>query len=158
VLSPTSLAVLDRRVAAELVAWPEIIACLPDRVAERFERLAVTQAISQLTDVDRRLLALLWHLGARWGRVRHSGHRDPDDLQRAGGAREARLARSRAARLVVAALRTADNGACTCDTIILPRDHPVDLLRPARQTTKARACARAFAVGREGEVRVSATP
>jgi hypothetical protein len=47
VLSPTSLAVLDRRVAAELVAWPAIIACLRDRVAERSGRLAVTQAISQ---------------------------------------------------------------------------------------------------------------
>jgi CRP/FNR family transcriptional regulator, cyclic AMP receptor protein len=73
VLSPTSLAVLDERVAAELAAWPEIIACLLDRLAERSERLAITQAISQLTGVDRRLLTLFWHLAERWGRVGPSG-------------------------------------------------------------------------------------
>ena len=32
-----------------------------------------TQAISQLVRVDRRLLALFWHLAERWGRVTGDG-------------------------------------------------------------------------------------
>jgi CRP/FNR family transcriptional regulator, cyclic AMP receptor protein len=36
-------------------------------------RLATTQAISQLTRVDRRLKALFWHLAERWGRVSGDG-------------------------------------------------------------------------------------
>ena len=44
-----------------------------DRLSERAQRLAVTQAISQLNRVDRRLLALFWHLAERWGRVARDG-------------------------------------------------------------------------------------
>ena len=73
VLSPTSLAVLDRRFGAELARWPEITAALLDRLGERSLRLATTQAISQLTRVDRRLSALFWHLAERWGRVGGDG-------------------------------------------------------------------------------------
>jgi CRP/FNR family cyclic AMP-dependent transcriptional regulator len=73
VLSPTSLAVLDRRFAAELARWPEVTAALFDRLSERSLRLATTQAISQLTRVDRRLRALFWHLAERWGRVSGDG-------------------------------------------------------------------------------------
>ena len=46
---------------------------LIDRLTERAQRLAMTQAISQLNGVDRRLLALFWHLGERWGRVVRDG-------------------------------------------------------------------------------------
>lgn len=73
VLSPTLLAVLDRRFAAELARWPEVTAALFDRLSERSLRLATTQAISQLTRVDRRLRALFWHLAERWGRVHPDG-------------------------------------------------------------------------------------
>ncbi|MDP9293296.1 MAG: Crp/Fnr family transcriptional regulator [Actinomycetota bacterium] len=73
VLSSTSLAVLDRRFAAELARWPEVTAALFDRLSERSLRLATTQAISQLTRVDRRLRALFWHLAERWGRVSGDG-------------------------------------------------------------------------------------
>ena len=73
VLSPTLLAVLDRRFAAELARWPEVTAALFDRLSERSLRLATTQAISQLTRVDRRLRALFWHLAERWGRVSGDG-------------------------------------------------------------------------------------
>jgi CRP/FNR family transcriptional regulator, cyclic AMP receptor protein len=73
VLSPSTFAVLDRRFAAELARWPELTACLFDRLSERSLRLATTQAISQLTRVDRRLKALLWHLAERWGRVSGDG-------------------------------------------------------------------------------------
>jgi hypothetical protein len=36
-------------------------------------RVAVAQAISQLNRVDRRLLAMFWHLAERWGRVTADG-------------------------------------------------------------------------------------
>jgi CRP/FNR family cyclic AMP-dependent transcriptional regulator len=63
VLSPLTLAVLDRR----------FIATLFDRLSERSLRLATSQAISQLTRVDRRITALFWHLAERWGRVSGDG-------------------------------------------------------------------------------------
>ena len=53
--------------------YPEITAALFDRLSERSLRLATTQAISQLTRVDRRLKALFWHLAERWGRVGGEG-------------------------------------------------------------------------------------
>ena len=70
---PSSFAVLDRRFAGELARWPEVTAALFERLSERSLRLATTQAISQLTRVDRRLKALLWHLAERWGRVSGDG-------------------------------------------------------------------------------------
>src|ERR687898_2767276 len=73
VLSPSTLAVLDRRFAAEVSHYPEVTAALFDRLSERSLRLATTQAISQLTRVDRRLKALFWHLAERWGRVSGDG-------------------------------------------------------------------------------------
>ena len=68
-----TVAVLDRRFAAEMTRYPEITASLFDRLSERSLRLATTQAISQLTRVDRRLKALFWHLAERWGRVSGDG-------------------------------------------------------------------------------------
>jgi hypothetical protein len=73
VLSPVTVAVLDRRFAAEVARYPEITSALFDRLGERSVRLATTQAISQLTRVDRRLRALFWHLAERWGRVSGQG-------------------------------------------------------------------------------------
>jgi CRP-like cAMP-binding protein len=73
VLSTLTVAVLDRRFAAEAARYPEVTAALFDRLGERSLRLATTQAISQLTRVDRRLKALFWHLAERWGRVTGDG-------------------------------------------------------------------------------------
>jgi len=73
VLSTLTVAVLDRRFAAEAARYPEVTAALFDRLGERSVRLATTQAISQLTRVDRRLKALFWHLAERWGRVTGDG-------------------------------------------------------------------------------------
>jgi hypothetical protein len=53
--------------------FPEVGAVIVDRLNARAHRLATTQAISQLTRVDRRLLALFWHLAERWGRVTGEG-------------------------------------------------------------------------------------
>ena len=73
VLSPARLAVLDRAFAIRSARWPEVTSALFERLGERSLRLATHQAISQLTRVDRRLLALLWHLAERWGRVAGDG-------------------------------------------------------------------------------------
>jgi hypothetical protein len=73
VLTRSRIALLDRRLGAELARYPEINAAIIDRVNERAARLAVTQAISQLNRVDRRLLALFWHLAERWGRMTPGG-------------------------------------------------------------------------------------
>jgi CRP/FNR family transcriptional regulator, cyclic AMP receptor protein len=73
VLADVRLAVLDRRFAARLARFPEVNAALLDRLTDRAQRMAVSQAISQLNGVDRRLLALFWHLAERWGRMTGQG-------------------------------------------------------------------------------------
>ena len=69
VLDGAAFAMLDRRLAPVLMRYPEVNAMLIDRLAQRAHRLAISQAISRLTGVDRRLLALFWHLAERWGKV-----------------------------------------------------------------------------------------
>jgi hypothetical protein len=73
VLTRSRIGLLDRRFGTVLATFPEVNAALIDRVNERALRLAVTQAISQLNRVDRRLLALFWHLAERWGRMTPDG-------------------------------------------------------------------------------------
>ena len=63
------VAIVDQALAVRVAQWPEIFAALVDRAARRAERLVVMQAIAHLTRVDDRLLALLWCLAERWGRV-----------------------------------------------------------------------------------------
>jgi len=67
------MALLDRRLAGELRQFPEIGIALIDRVNTRASRLGTTQAISHLTRVDRRLVALFTHLAERWGRMTADG-------------------------------------------------------------------------------------
>jgi len=68
-LTACRIAIIDQAFAVRAAQWPEIFACLIDRSARRAERLVVMQAIAHLTRVDDRLLALLWVLAERWGRV-----------------------------------------------------------------------------------------
>jgi hypothetical protein len=72
-LAESRMALLDRRLATALGQFPEVTAVIVDRLNDRAHRLATTQAISQVNRVDRRLLALLWHLAQRWGRVTNEG-------------------------------------------------------------------------------------
>jgi CRP/FNR family transcriptional regulator, cyclic AMP receptor protein len=72
-LEPTRVAWLDTPFAVAVRRWPELGAALLERSQRRFTRLAVTQAVSQLTRVDDRVLITLWHLSERWGRVRADG-------------------------------------------------------------------------------------
>jgi CRP-like cAMP-binding protein len=68
-LAATRIAVIDEALAVRAAQWPEVLAALIDRGARRAERLIVLQAIGHLTRIDDRLLALLWCLAERWGRV-----------------------------------------------------------------------------------------
>ena len=72
-LGRASVAVADRDSALALRRYPEVEALVLDRVNARAERLAVTQAISQITGVETRLEMLLWHLAERWGRIGTAG-------------------------------------------------------------------------------------
>ena len=68
-LTHSAARVIDQALAVRAAQWPEIFAALVERAARRAERLVVMQAIAHLTRVDDRLLALLWCLAERWGRV-----------------------------------------------------------------------------------------
>jgi CRP/FNR family transcriptional regulator, cyclic AMP receptor protein len=70
---PGTAALLDCGSALALRRYPEVMAVILDRLNARAERLAVAQAISQITGVDMRIEALLWHLAERWGRVAPEG-------------------------------------------------------------------------------------
>jgi hypothetical protein len=72
-LQPATVALLDRAALDGLRRYPEVLVVVLDRLDARAERLAVTQAISQITGVDTRVEALLWHFADRWGRVGTEG-------------------------------------------------------------------------------------
>ena len=72
-LTPLRLVIVDHALAMRAAQWPEVFASLVERAARRAERLVVMQAIAHLTRVDDRLLALLWCLAERWGRVSPDG-------------------------------------------------------------------------------------
>lgn len=73
VLVPSRVALLDRDVTNRLGRWPPITTMIADRLVSRCRRLAALQAIAQIVGVERRVLALLWHLAERWGRVTPAG-------------------------------------------------------------------------------------
>jgi hypothetical protein len=73
VLADARIALLDARLTRLLASYPEILSLLAERMVGRSERLAVDQAISKLTGVDRRLVTLFWHLAERWGRITSDG-------------------------------------------------------------------------------------
>lgn len=72
-LQPVRLAVLDRRIAAVMGRWPELVSAIVARAVRRSFELATNQATSHLTRVDARLELLFWGLADRWGRVGPDG-------------------------------------------------------------------------------------
>ncbi len=70
VIEPLRLAVLDEQFAQRLGRYPQLSAQLVGRALQRSRNLAVNMAIVHQARVDVRLHMLLWHLAARWGRVR----------------------------------------------------------------------------------------
>ena len=73
VLEPARLAVLDRRFAVALSAWPEVTAAILDRMMARSRWLAFHLAVAHLRRVETRVHVALWHFADRWGRVGPKG-------------------------------------------------------------------------------------
>jgi hypothetical protein len=73
VLERTRLAVLDERFARIVGRWPEVTAGLFSRTVRRARGMAIMLAISNLTRVDERVVAVMWHLADRWGHVTPEG-------------------------------------------------------------------------------------
>ncbi|HUA07159.1 MAG TPA: Crp/Fnr family transcriptional regulator [Solirubrobacteraceae bacterium] len=73
IVLPVRLAALDDGFERRLAQYPELARCLIDRAILRSKYLAVNMAIVHQARVDVRLHMLLWHLAARWGRVRSDG-------------------------------------------------------------------------------------
>jgi CRP/FNR family cyclic AMP-dependent transcriptional regulator len=73
VLEPTRMAVLDETFAQRMARYPSLSGRIVGRALRRSRDLAVIMAIVHQARVDVRLHMLLWHLAARWGRVRSDG-------------------------------------------------------------------------------------
>lgn len=73
VVLPTRLAALDRAFEQRIAQYPELTHSLVARAIQRSKNLSVNMAIVHQARVDVRLHMLLWHLAARWGRVRSDG-------------------------------------------------------------------------------------
>jgi CRP-like cAMP-binding protein len=68
-LRPVTVIVLDARFTAAAQRWPSLALNLHRRLLDQAHRSAVHAAVAQLPRVERRVLALLWQLAERWGRV-----------------------------------------------------------------------------------------
>jgi CRP/FNR family cyclic AMP-dependent transcriptional regulator len=73
VLESTRVAILDRRFAAVISRWPDLVAALVARAIARSRSLLLNLAVGQLVGVDIRLLVQLWHIAERWGRTEAGG-------------------------------------------------------------------------------------
>jgi CRP/FNR family transcriptional regulator, cyclic AMP receptor protein len=68
-LQPTAVAVLDPDFLRRAAAWPDVLSNLARRAVVRAKSMALNDAITNLKQVELRLLVLFWHLADRWGRV-----------------------------------------------------------------------------------------
>lgn len=76
-LQQTRFAILDARFADQIRRWPQLTHALLRRAERRARNLAVQRAIASQPRLEVRLLLLLWHLAARWGKVEPGGIRLP---------------------------------------------------------------------------------
>ena len=73
VLEPIRVAVLDERFARVACRWPQLMAGLVSRTLRRSRWMTIMLGISNLTRVDERVVAVMWHLADRWGHVTPEG-------------------------------------------------------------------------------------
>jgi CRP-like cAMP-binding protein len=76
-LQPVRFAILDAEFADRVRPWPQIMQALLHRAERRVHSLAVQRGIAAQPRLEARLLLLLWHLAARWGKVEPGGVRLP---------------------------------------------------------------------------------
>jgi CRP-like cAMP-binding protein len=75
VLHPARLALLDADFLERVRPWPLITQAIFRRAERRAADLCVLRAISSQPKLEVRLVLLLWHLAARWGKVEPAGLR-----------------------------------------------------------------------------------
>lgn len=73
VVSPVSVALLDRAFAIRTGRWPEIHAALLRRLIRRSRALSMQSAINSLARIEQRLDLTLWHMANRFGRMTRAG-------------------------------------------------------------------------------------
>jgi CRP/FNR family cyclic AMP-dependent transcriptional regulator len=74
-LCATRFALLDAAFADRVRPWPQIVRALLRRAGRRAADLDALRAITCQPRLEVRLVLLLWHLAARWGRVEPAGIR-----------------------------------------------------------------------------------
>ncbi len=67
------LAALDQGFIRAAAVWPKLMIVIQQRLSEQHHRLALHGAICQLPRVEQRLMALMWHLAERFGKVTADG-------------------------------------------------------------------------------------
>jgi len=72
-LTPTRFALLDREFTQRAAGWPLITGALLRRSGTRIRRLNRQRAIASQPRLDARLVLLMWHLAAKWGKVEPGG-------------------------------------------------------------------------------------
>jgi CRP/FNR family cyclic AMP-dependent transcriptional regulator len=107
VIQDVRVAQLDRRFLVTIVHWPALIETFIARATERAHTLAFNVAIHCLRHVHLRVLALLWHLADRFGRVTPEGTHVPLALSHAD---LAELVGAQRPSVSVALKRLADDG------------------------------------------------
>jgi CRP-like cAMP-binding protein len=68
-LWPTRLALLDEDFVDRVRPFPQVVRALLSRACRRTAELDVLRAITSQPRLEVRLVLLLWHLAARWGKV-----------------------------------------------------------------------------------------
>jgi hypothetical protein len=75
VLIPAKFALLDAGFLERVQRWPQISSALYRRAGHRAAEVGMLRAISSQPKLEVRLVLMLWHLAARWGRVEPAGIR-----------------------------------------------------------------------------------
>jgi len=76
----STVALLDDALLFAIRRWPAVAVRLLERFSEQTQTLAAQFVIAQLPRVDQRVLALMWLLAERWGRVTMLGTHLPLSL------------------------------------------------------------------------------
>jgi CRP-like cAMP-binding protein len=79
-LEHVDVAVLDHHFIKAAACWPELMICIHRRLNDHQHRLATHGAICQLPRVAQRVVAIMWHLAARTGRITADGMVVPHPL------------------------------------------------------------------------------
>jgi CRP-like cAMP-binding protein len=74
-LRPTRFALLDEDFVDRVRPFPQVVRALLSRACRRTAELDVLRAITSQPRLEVRLVLLLWHLAARWGKVEPSSVR-----------------------------------------------------------------------------------